>query len=248
VEQHLMQVGEMIGTALRASGIARTRFHVLPPALAKQIEFKRKRIFLVAAAAIFVVAAFIPVFHFETQAEIHKRQAAELEEELVKLRRPDKAIQASQRQVSQLKQRVSAMEQLAKTKGNWILFLEDLQGRLAEVEDVWLDRMTIVGQGGGGGGTQTATGGLFGTATNQPAQAAGTGGGAIRLNLSGRLLDRQNPLSRVSPTSQQRVNELLASFAESDYIAEVQNEQFDPSEPGILRFEFVLVLNDKQPL
>lgn len=246
VEPHRMQVAEMVGTALRASSNSKVKFNLLPPVLAKQIEFARKKLYLMAAAVIFVVAAFIPVFNFETQAETFRLQGEGLEKDLEPLRVLDKEIAANQRRVEDIKDNIASMEGLAKTKGSWIAFLEDLQSRLIKVEDVWIDRLSFVGE------TQSQqtnmdVGGLFGAGAPAPTPQASSSGGT-RLNVSGRLLDRENPLARVSATSQQRVNELLASFAESDYIGEVQNEKFDTSELGILQFEFVLVLNDKKPL
>jgi type IV pilus assembly protein PilM len=70
----------------------------------------------------------------------------------------------------------------------------------------------------------------------------------IRLQLSGRLLDRKNPLSKVSEDSYQRVKSLLKSFEESDFIEKVESERFDPNTPGILRFDFVLVVDPARPL
>ncbi len=65
----------------------------------------------------------------------------------------------------------------------------------------------------------------------------------IRLRLTGRLLDRENPLSRGSPAAYERVTALLGRFVESPRIMEVEGERFDASEPGLLRFDFTLVIN-----
>jgi len=70
----------------------------------------------------------------------------------------------------------------------------------------------------------------------------------LRLQLSGRLLDRKNPVSRVSPDSYERVKTLLASFVDSQFISAVEKESFDPTTPGILRFDFILVIDPARPL
>jgi type IV pilus assembly protein PilM len=247
VEPHRLQVGELVGTALRAGDNARTHFNLLPPDLAKQIEFKKKKTFLIAAAAIFVVAAFIPYFNYENLAETYARHGQELEGDLAELRRLDSQVQGNERRVAEIRQHVASLERIAESKGNWIDFLQDMQQRLVTVEDVWLDRFTVVRQQQQQQQQQAGRGGLFDGA-GAPPQAASPGAGGVRLNISGRLIDRENPMSRVSPQSQQRVTALLRSFAESDYISAVENERFDPNEPGILRFEFILVLNNERPL
>jgi len=73
-------------------------------------------------------------------------------------------------------------------------------------------------------------------------------GPPLRLTLSGRLLDVANPQSKVSPESLQRVKQLLASFTSSQFITAVENERFDPSQNGLLRFDFTLVINPKKTL
>jgi type IV pilus assembly protein PilM len=66
--------------------------------------------------------------------------------------------------------------------------------------------------------------------------------------LSGRLLDVANPQSKVSPESLERVKQLLASFTNSQFIAAVENERFDTNHPGLLKFDFTLVINPKKTL
>jgi hypothetical protein len=66
--------------------------------------------------------------------------------------------------------------------------------------------------------------------------------------LSGRLLDISNPQSKVSSQSTQRVKQLLASFTGSQFITAVENERFDNSQNGLLRFDFTLVINPKKTL
>ena len=57
-----------------------------------------------------------------------------------------------------------------------------------------------------------------------------------------------NPTSKVSQESFDRVKRLLASFTGSQFIAKVENEHFDNSQNGVLRFDFTLVINPAKPL
>jgi hypothetical protein len=56
-------------------------------------------------------------------------------------------------------------------------------------------------------------------------------------------IDRQNPLSQVSGNSRRRVETLLQSFEDSPFIQTIENRRFDTSRPGILQFDFSLVVN-----
>ena len=46
----------------------------------------------------------------------------------------------------------------------------------------------------------------------------------------------------------ERVKRLLAGFAGSSFVTAVENERFDTSQNGILRFDFTLVINPRQTL
>jgi type IV pilus assembly protein PilM len=96
-----------------------------------------------------------------------------------------------------------------------------LQERLGRVEDVWLEKLQV---------------------------APGAAGTSLRLLVSGRMLDKANPLSKVSPETFSRVKTLLASVVDSPFVGAVEAARFDNSQPGILKFDFVLVTNPQRPL
>ncbi|HCR28891.1 MAG TPA: hypothetical protein DIV79_02595 [Opitutae bacterium] len=70
----------------------------------------------------------------------------------------------------------------------------------------------------------------------------------VRLLLEGRLLDVANPLSTVSQESNRRVSALLSSFSDSKFVESLEDERFDNNVPGILKFNFTLVVDSVQPL
>ena len=41
---------------------------------------------------------------------------------------------------------------------------------------------------------------------------------------------------------------LLASFVESEFIVAIEDERFDNAQPGVLKFDFILVVNPGKPL
>ena len=85
-------------------------------------------------------------------------------------------------------------------------------------------------------------------ATPPPEGGAAPVAPPLRLMLSGRLLDVANPVSNVSPASYDRVKKLIAGFTGSPFITAVENERFDNTQPGLLRFDFTLVVNARRPL
>ena len=116
-----------------------------------------------------------------------------------------------------------------------------------KVEDVWLEKLSVVRA------PDSATPVATAADPAAPPPADGSAPAAqvapkLHLLLSGRLLDAKNPDSKVSRDSSKRVNDLLNSFTGSQFVAKVENERFDDRQPGILRFDFTLVVNPKKPL
>jgi type IV pilus assembly protein PilM len=140
-------------------------------------------------------------------------------------------------QIEAAKKQISALEGLVATKANWLDFLADTQARLAKVGDVWLERIQIV-----------PSAPLDASAAPAADPAAPAPAPALKLTLSGRLLDVANPVSEVSQESNERVKKLIAGFTESPFITAVENERFDTKQPGLLRFDFTLVVNARRPL
>ena len=136
--------------------------------------------------------------------------------------------------ISVHRQRIAALQRAVEEKSNWLEFLADLQRRLGNIEDVWLDQLTVVPP-----------------PTPRPSGVSKQGTVAaapLYLRLSGRLLDTHNPVAKVSRDSYERVKQLLAGFASSRFIAAVEDEHFDNSQAGLLRFDFVLAVNPEHPL
>jgi type IV pilus assembly protein PilM len=125
--------------------------------------------------------------------------------------------------------------------GSWTSFLADLQSRLLKIEDVWLERLVVVWPPVSAPSVATSNSVAAGPGPAGPAPTP-------QLLLSGRLLDTQNPVSKVSPESYERVKQLLASFTGSRFIGAIGNERFDNSQPGLLRFDFTLTVNPQHPL
>ncbi len=196
-----------------------------PPRL-KQQAVSRRRAPWFAAAAVLALGAFLPpVLHHRAVATEARAKAAAIEAELAPLRQREARNRANLAKLAALQPQAAALQGVAARRDRWLALLADLQDRLGKVEDVWLERMQVAADGG----------------------AAGAGA-PLRITVSGRMLDRANPLSKASPDTYARVKTLLGSITESPFVAAVQGERFDGNQPGILRFDFILVAESTSPL
>ena len=229
----------------------RKSINLLPSAIANRLAFKRRQPMLIAAAALLAIAFIPPLVQTARTLAAGADQVDALKAASLPLQVNQDKIRANLAALEEAKGEIHAVQSLAESKNNWINFFSDLQDRLFKVEDVWLESLSVIrdgtsGSSGGGGG-------LFGSTEAAPAEPATNPDGTpvkpvLRLQLSGRLVDRKNPVTRVSPDSYERVKSLLASFVDSQFISAVEKESFDPNTPGILRFDFILVIDPARPL
>ena len=201
--------------------------NLLPPAVIKAGVSRRRQPVLLAAATMAVVAPLPVIWHYHRVTTAAGRVSGGVERRLAPLRALAARNTTNLARIRETKQRIDDLRGLVESKSNWIIFLNDLQGRLAQAEDVWLERLQIA----------------------QPLTAPGAPPAAARrFILSGRLLDRNNPVSKVSTDSYGRIRGLLQLLSQSPFIATVENEHFDNPQPGILRFDFTLVLDSRRTL
>lgn len=245
-------LADLVGLATRLVAKDETEASLLPPELTAALEFrKRQPLFLVAA--VLGAAAFVPpALYFHRVTTATQEEISQVDSQLMPLRAVEHRNAENLRQIEEATKQITALRGAYETKANWINFLADLQERLIKVEDVWLDRLQVVRpplpEPGTVADTPPEPPPADGAAAANPALAAAPKGPPLRLTLSGRLLDVTNPLSKVSPQSVQRVKQLLSSFTGSKFISAVENERFDNSQNGLLRFDFTLVINPKKTL
>ncbi|HEX9785904.1 MAG TPA: pilus assembly protein PilM [Opitutaceae bacterium] len=247
-QAHLL--GETVGAALRLYDRGLALFDLLPEAVRKSRAFRRQEPFYLASAALVIGALAIPILVNTAVLASYREKLANLDAQATPLRRYSAEIAQTQERIERIRNQIEGIKGLVETKSNWITFFTDLQSRLMRVEDVWLEKLQVLRPQGPGGQTSALAGSLFAglAAQNAEKAAAAAATAPLRLTLSGRLLDKNNPLSKVSQESQNRVTTLLTSFVESKFIVKLENERFDNSQPGILKFEFILVVDPQRPL
>jgi type IV pilus assembly protein PilM len=229
----------------------RKAINLLPQVIARRLAFQRRQPRLIAAAALVALAFFPLVVQSSRSLAAARGQLDEIRAAALPLQSNQNRIRTGLAVLEQAKAQIDAVQSLAESKNNWVNFFSDLQDRLILIEDVWLESLSVLRAGPGA--PAAPAGGLFGGGSPDGDAPALNPDGTparpvLRLQLSGRLLDRRNPVSRVSPESYERVTRLLASFVDSQFISAVERESFDPTTPGILRFDFILVIDPARPL
>jgi type IV pilus assembly protein PilM len=250
-------LGDLVGLATRLVNKNESEASLLPPALTAALAFRKRQPWIMAAAALVLVALVPPVVYFHTVASGTVERISQVDSHLMPLRAVEHRNAENLRQIEEATRQINALRGAYETKANWINFFADLQERLVKIEDVWLDRLQVVRPPLPEPGTVADAP----PPENPPPEGAAPEAGAVapdatavpkgpplRLTLSGRLLDVTNPQSKVSPESTLRVKQLLASFTGSQFIGAVENERFDNSQNGLLRFDFTLVINPKKTL
>lgn len=241
-------LASLVGLAVPAEP-GKKSINLLPPAISEKRAFAKRQPLLVAAALLLALSLTPAVVQNIRALEAARQDLRALNNAIQPLESLQNRIRQNSRALDEVRDEVLAVQSLAESKNNWINFFSDLQDRLVTVEDVWLEALSVIRPAAAA--TPGSAGGLFGGSSQSNRDSDASASDAkpvIRLQLSGRLLDRKNPVSRVSPDSYERVKALLASFVDSQFISAVESERFDPTTPGILRFDFILVIDPARPL
>lgn len=214
-------LGEVVGAAALWHEAPAIALNLLPMRRRRLAWLHRRRRWLMAAAALLVAALLPPIWHWRSVENAARAKTAALEAVWVPVRERAARMRTAEADREELRRQVEVLQGVQVRRTAWVGLLSDLQARLGRIEDVWLDRL-------------------------QPIPPAG--GAPLKLAVSGCLLDRANPLAKASPMALARVQALLVELADSPFVASVEGERFDPSRPGLLRFDFVLVTDPAHPL
>ena len=206
-----------LGLALGWSDLSSASANLLPSPRSSKARLSKDKPWVLVAVGLCLTSALIVGLKFHLRAWELQSEVARLEAELVPLESFSKKVTAAHEEYGSLSKGAVLKATMIQDQRYWVALLADLQGRLNQVQDVWLE--SISPEAGG------------------DARASG------RLRVTGSLLDRENPLSLVSSHSRGRVEVLLGSFENSPFVQSVVDRRFDTSRPGILQFDFSLVVN-----
>ncbi|MCW5550126.1 MAG: pilus assembly protein PilM [Opitutaceae bacterium] len=200
--------------------------NLLPPAWNAAVTFRRAQGWWLAGAAALVLAVVPPYWQARARERSANLELQRLEAALVPLRAQRAANEATAGEIGRLGEELTRLQRLVDARSGWAEFMADLQNALQQVEDAWLDRLQAL----------------------PPAPGETDPTAPRRLALSGLLLDVRHPLVKAGPETNARARQLLELFRNSRFVAAVEEERFDASQPGLLRFEFVLRLESATPL
>ncbi len=241
----------LVGLATRLVAKQEVEPNLLPLEVTAAIALRQRQPWYLAAAAFLVVALLPPLIYMHGLVRMNEGDIARLEDRLAPLRSLENRNADNLRQIDEARNQIAALRAAHDTKANWLNFFADLQSRLVKVEDVWLDKLQVLR--GPAAELPAPAGAERPPATAETAPTPDPASPVpprqpLRLTLTGRLLDVANPQSRVSQESLQRVQRLVAGLVGSQFIAAVESEHFDNNQNGLLRFDFTLVINPKNPL
>ena len=211
----------MAGAASLAFSTSPPGINLLPVGLRTRQRRQRRRPWLVTAGLLTLAAPLLPIWQIQLLADHARELEIRLDQELVVLRKQAAAVQREQERVEELNRARAAWLKVESGRSGWLRFLADLQERLTGMEDVWLDQLK----------------GLPTTATSP-----------YRIELAGRMLDRDSPLSPAGPAVLVRAKGLLEALSASPFVDAIEQERFDGSKPGVLAFRLILVIAAPEPL
>ena len=221
------QVSELVGEAVRILMPDAMGVNLLPRHIVEETEFARKRPLMLLSAAILALAVVPPFMYLSKALSNDKDFSEEFIKATPELEARYAKLQENEKIAKSYTDKIAGLEGLAKSKSNWINLFIDLEARLMEQKDVWLDNLRVVRTGEG---------------KNQK----------YNLELTGRLLIREfnpdDPTAYDPTKAVERINKLLASFTSSSFIKKFENVRTDPSTPRILKFDFTLVVNPDKPI
>lgn len=227
VSENVCRLTEVVGEAARMLYPDAMGVNLLPAHIVSERAFARKRPVFLLAAALLVASVVPPYMFLSDSLKAQKQFTAKYENATPELAKRLDAYKAEQKKAELLLAKIGGLEGLAHSKSNWIELFIDLEKRLMQQKDVWLEKLHVVRVNDG------------------KVQK-------YNLELTGRLLIRDynpaDPTAYDHKKATERVDELLKSFVDSAFIQKYENVRTDPSDPRILKFDFTLVVDPKKPI
>ena len=222
-----LQMSEVIGEAARLVLPESMGVNLLPKHIVDEAIFAKKRPYMLAGAALLAASVVPPFLFFHESLKSDKSQAMDFSERTpILIERADKLAEY-QEQAKTIEAKIAGLEGLAMSKSNWINLFIDIERRLMEQKDVWLDNLRVH-------------------------RAVKNGVQEYKLELTGRLLirdvDPENLEAYDTQKAIDRITKLLNSFVSSEFLKSFENVRTDPSNPRILKFDFTLVVNPDKPI
>ena len=221
VLQQAPALHDVIGAAIIQFDPRHAAVNLLPPQFQRRSRFQRRRLWFALAAWVSATVLVPPLVHYRMVRDEAVKKTAAIEKVLAPVRTRAGRLQSDLRRLADQRRALVTLEAAGQRRTTWLSLLAALQDRVGKIGDVWLESLRI---------------------------APVVPGSPLKLQISGRMLDRSHPLDRTSAETRVRVNALLASLADLPSIAAVETGRFDNSQAGVLRFDFALLVDPARPL
>ena len=218
------QLADMVGLASCALSRESAQVSLLPRT-ARQVTLVRQHWpSLVAAAALAVGALLVPILRERAAADRSRAGIVEVERRTGNLRRAADQNRAALGRLGETNRTIEKVRQVVDARKGWVRFLAYLHQRLEGIEDAWLERVQVLPTVA----SPAAPAALRGS-TNSPC--------AVRLALTGCLLDPDHPREDAGEGLRRKAQAVLERLRASPFVAALENERFEGGRPGVLRFE-----------
>ena len=204
VEDFVPQVSEIIGEAASAIIAKPAAVNLLPEEVKAKTRFAAKKPFLLAAAFFLALAPWPVVMSYKKATVAYVQQAESFNTIAAPLTANKSVLYELSESAKRLQDDIRRVEGLIQSKANWIQFCAELQLSLTEVEDVWLDQLSVV--------------------RTQPEAQSGEGDSSYSITLSGEMLVRESIDAGAGGVDRalltRRIKQLQSSFIASEFVLE----------------------------
>ena len=139
----IYQMAEIIGEVTRDVLPESAGIDLLPRSINEEMAFAGKKPFLYLSAAILAVSFIPPLLQYGSATQKMEQSVRQIQSEVDDLRDLAADIEEQTEIAQTYESRLQGLENLVNSKFNWINFFSDLQQRLLDIEDVWLDDLTV---------------------------------------------------------------------------------------------------------
>ena len=205
-EGFVPQVSEIIGEAVSTIIAKPAQVNLLPEVVEAKIRFAAKKPFLLAAAFCLAMAPWPVAMSYKKATVAYVQQAERFNSAAAPLSANKSVLNELSESAKRLQGDIRRVEGLIQSKGNWIQFCAELQLSLTEVEDVWLDELSVV--------------------RTQPDVQSPAGDSSYSITLSGEMLVRESIDAGAGGVDRalltRRIKQLQSSFSASKFVIEAK--------------------------
>ncbi len=240
VQQHLLQISEVIGEAARLVLPKAAGVNLIPRDIAAQMVFDARKPLLILASVLVAISP-LPICHAYFSAnQYNEEQIAKIKTKADALLRHQSDLKKTRDSANSVWDINKKLEFVFEQSPNWINFLVDLQDRIKASPDTWIEDIRVKRE-------QAVVAPVAEGETPPPVPPSVT-----KVIVTARILLNKVPPGR--PFNAQEFNErevaLVESLKRSPFVSDVPSDEIKPeySEPNIPRVTFTLVIKQEKAL